>query len=191
LSFNPNIPVITDPILQSSAQIRANFRAINSAFADNHVGLTQNELFSGMHSVLSMRTVTDPATSATQTAIYNKLVSTIPNLFYRPSSNQTPIQMTYPSIKADSSNTQYSFIAGPFIIYGGLLTNITSGQVVNLSPGTALISVDVILTNAKFPVGGTSFLVAAAEISGNSFTIRTLPFPLTATVDAYYFAVGQ
>lgn len=200
MSFNPNIPIITDKILQSSAQIRANFRAINNAFADNHVGLTQNDQFSGMHRVLTLRTVTDPTTSATQIAFYNKLVAGIPAMFYRPSSNQTPIQMTYPSLRTGFQSTapdvyfptQYSFVAGPFIIYGGYLSNITNPQLVNLSPGTALISVDVILENVKFPTGTVTVAAAAAtNIAGTSFTIETVAFPGGSTVNAYYFAVGQ
>lgn len=152
-----------------------------------------------MHRVLTLRTVTDATTSATQIAFYNKLVTGIPAMFYRPSSNQTPIQMTYPSLRTglQSTNpdvyfpTQYSFVAGPFIIYAGFLSNITNPQVVNLSPGTGLISVDVILDNPKFPVGTVTVAAAAAIISGTSFTIQTLAFPGGSTTNAYYFAVGQ
>ena len=69
-----------------------------------------------MHTLLTLRPqATDPTTAADQIAIYNKLVTGIPEIFYRPNSNQTPIQMTYPSLLTDSSNAQYSFIAGPLL----------------------------------------------------------------------------
>jgi hypothetical protein len=170
--------------------LRANFRAINNAFADNHVGLTQDNEFSGKHSILTLRTVADPATNATQIAIYNKLVAGIPALFFRPSVNQPPIQMTYPSIKADSSNTQYSFVAGPFIVYGGFLANVTNGQAVNLSPGTNLRSVDLIVANPKIGVQEIA-MAAPTNIVGTSFNIEFQPFAPGFKIDIYYFAVGQ
>lgn len=195
MSFNPNIPTTADKILQSFGQLRANFRAISNSFADNHIPLNQNDTIAGRHSVLTMRVKSspvDPVTSSTQIAIYNKLVSTIPELFFRPSSNGTPIQLTYPSLKTDSSARQYSFVAGPFIIYGGIIPNVGTGLNVNLSPGTNLRSVDVILANFKFPPGTASIPVASAtNISGNSFDIVTFLQPDGSQADAYYFAMGQ
>lgn len=189
MSYNPNIPIITDPILQSAAQIKANFKAIDAAFADNHVGLTQDDEFSGMHTALTLRPQTlDPVTSVTQVAIYNKLVSSIPEMFFRPSSNQTPIQMTYPSIKADLTNTQYSFVAGPFIIYGGLINNPTQGQIVTLTPGTTLIFVDLIVSNSKILPTQVQMAIPT-NISGTSFNIA-YQSTISTNFDVYYFAVG-
>lgn len=186
MSYNANIPIITDPILQSSRQIKANFQAISNAFANNHSGLTTDQLFYGKHTVLILRPQTgDPTTSATQIALYNKLVSTVPNIFFRPNSNQTPIQMTYSSLKADSSDTQYSFVAGPFIIYGGKIASPSNGQVVNLAPGFALIHVDLTITNNNSGVLG----VTPTAIVGNTFTISFTP-PASGTFDVFYFAIG-
>src|SRR5665213_1530110 len=155
MSYNASIPLITDKILVSSRQIRANFQAINSTFGANHAGLTQDASIAGMHDVLVLRPqAADPVTSATQTAIYNKLVSTIPQLFYRPNNSQTPIQMTsqYLSTGLTAPDTetylpqQYSFVAGPFIIYGGFLKGpFTKGQGIALTPGTTLLYVDMIM----------------------------------------------
>lgn len=190
MSFNPSIPLITDPILQSAAQIKANFQAVNSAFGDNHYGLTQDEdEFQGMHNLLTLRPTKsgDPATSATQTALYNKVVGSIPQLFYRPNSIQTPIQMTYPSIKSDLSNTQYSFVAGPFIIYGGFIAAVTNGQVITLSPGTMLLYVDMIVSSQpSLPLKVAQ--VVPTSISGTSFTATYQT--TTGTYDVFYFAIG-
>lgn len=203
MSYNPNIPTVTDKILQSFGQLRANFRAINNAFADNHIPLNQSDTIAGRHSVLTMRvkvSPVDPATSSTQIAIYNKLVSSIPSLFFRPSGNLTPIQLTYPSLRTglQSTNpdvyfpTQYSFVAGPFIVYGGFIANVGTGVNVPLAPGTNLRSVDVILANFKPVTGSTSVPVAAAtNIVGNSFDILTRLQPDGSQADAYYFAVSQ
>jgi hypothetical protein len=166
--------------------MRANFQAIAAAFATNHVPLTQDDEINGMHDELTLRPQTiDPTTSATQTAIYNKLVSSIPALFFRPNSDQTPIQMTYPSIKSDSSGTQYSFVAGPFIIYGGLLTGPANGAVITLSPGTTLLYVDLTATAANVIASGWA---TPSNITGTSFKVNQ---PGGAgTQNVYYFAVG-
>ena len=186
MSYNTTIPQGTDPTLQSAAQLRANFQAINVAFGDNHVGLTQDPEFIGMHNLLTLQPQDgDPVTSATQIGLYQKTIAGNQQLFYAPSSSQTPIQMTYQSIKSDLSNTQYTFVAGPFVIYGGFIPAATNGQVVTLLPSTTLIHVDLTLANLKTPV--VTFGAVPSAIAANTFTIQlagTSPAPL------YYFAVG-
>ena len=199
MSYNTAIPIITDPILQSSQQIKANFQAINAAFADNHVGLTRDPLLSGKHSVLTLQPQSgDPTTSATEVAFYNKLVSSVPELFYRPSNSLTPIQMTYPSLQTGVQSTnpdvyfaqQYSFAAGPFIIYGGLIKAPTNNQTVPLSPGTTLLYVDLIVTNPSSNLPATRFNSAApTSITGTSFNISYQNI-IAGTIDVYYFAIG-
>jgi hypothetical protein len=190
MSYNPNIPQVTDPILQSFGQLRANFQAINNSFGDNHVGLTEDPEFSGMHSVLTMRPQAGaPSTNTTQVGLYNKLVSSVPELFYQPSNNQTPIQLTYPSL-VNTTLTQYTFVAGPFIIYTGFINTPTNGQVVTLSPGTSLIYADLTVAHLTFQ----GLFVAMAiptnlNAPANSFTIRFEAIS-TGTFGVYYFAVG-
>ncbi len=147
----------------------------------------------GKHRFLTMQPTTDPITSATQIALYNKVISTVPQLFFRPSSNQTPIQLTFSSLLTglQSTNpdvyfaTQYSFIAGPFVIYGGLIKTPTDGQVVVLTPTTTLIHVGLLITHAT---NINQVIAVPINILGSSFTISTkAPFP---PFDIYYFAVG-
>jgi len=190
MSYNANIPLITDPILQSAKQIKSNFQAINSAFSNNHVGLTQDSEFAGMHNVMTMRPQgADPVTSIDEVALYNKLVSSIPELFFRPNSIQNPIQMTFSSIKADSTNTQYSFIAGPFIVYGGFLPATPNNFVVNLTPGTTLIYVDLTAAS-KFSDKDVPIMPAPQNVVGNSFTVTFSSLAGTEKLDVYYFAIG-
>ena len=145
----------------------------------------------GKHTVLILRDQTspgDPTTSATQTAIYQKLVTGVPNWFYRPASNGTPIQMSYPSIDVTTSNTNYTFIAGPFVVYMGKVVNPTNGQLVTLLPSTTLRYVGLGVNNFL----GTGAIVASAaatNISGNSFKIEFQAG--TATRDIYYLAIGN
>jgi hypothetical protein len=197
LSYNPNIPQLTDKILQSQPQLKANFQTINTSFSDNHISPTNSTNTVGMHSVLTMRPQGgDPATGANQVALYNKLVSSIPEIFFRPQNNATPIQLTFPSIGVATSppypSDQYTFMAGPFIVYGGLITNAANGQVKVLTPGTTLLYVG--LTTANYVVGGGgSGVIAAAtptNIAGTSFTITFQNVSVTSKRDVYYLAIG-
>lgn len=195
MSFNAAIPQVTDPRSQSAIQMRANFQAINSVFNVNHVPINGDPVdgyLGGQHTVLTLRSQTiDPVTSADEVAIYNKLVTGIPELFYAPSSAQTPIQLTRDSIDTDTANAKYTFIAGPFTLYGGLIANPTDGQVVNLSPSTTLIYVGLVVANANLTFPTRTYSACATTLAANSFTIRysaNLTDP--NDLDVYYFAVG-
>lgn len=191
MSFNSNIPVITDPILLSASQIRTNFLAINSAWASNHYSLNQDPSLQGRHNVLTMRNISvDPTTNADQIAIYNKIVGSAPQIFFRPNNNQTPIQMTSELLKNEGVD-QYTFMAGPFIVYGGYLVNPGQGQTVNLTVGTTLLFVNLISTNVKIPI--TANVISNAiptNMVGTSFDVSFQPRPSGSSCDYYYFAVG-
>ena len=196
MSYSSSIPVITDALGQSYGQVRANFEAINTAFADNHGGLTQDLTIAGMHKVLTMRPESgDPTTSAIQTALYNKLVSSIPALFFRPNSNQTAIQLTNGSIQTGLQSTnpdvyypqQYTFMAGPFIVYGGYLANVANNHVVTLTPGSGLLYVDLTVVN-QFGIIGQPAMAVPTSISGTSFTVKIKT--IGGNRDIYYFAIG-
>lgn len=198
MSYNPNIPMASSKRVISQKQIKANFTEIFNAFAKNHSALGNNDL-QGKHNMLILRPqAVDPATTATQVAVYNKPVATvpsatiIPNLFYRPNNSQNPIQMTYPSIGVNpNASTQYSFVAGPFVVYTGVLINPGSGTVVNVSPVTTLRYVG--LGVSEFVIG-TSIVETHAiptNIVGNSFTI-TYEVPSSGSSrNIFYLAIGN
>ncbi len=146
-----------------------------------------------MHSFLTLRSQSvDPATSATQCALYAKTVNSVPELFFRPNNSQTPIQMTYPTIKSDLSDTQYSFIAGPMIVYAGKITNPTNPQNVVLSPGSQLLFVDLVvsLVDEKNAIPTSLYEAAAINMSGTSFDIKYQTVITPSSINVYYFAVG-
>jgi hypothetical protein len=186
MSFNPNIPLPTDKMLQSQTQIRANYQQINSVFGENHAAFTSDKSIRGMHNELDLyQQAGDPTTASNQIALYTKAVSSIPMTFFRPSSDATPIQLTYPSISTGPNlSQQYSFIAGPFIIYGGLLTGVNNGAAITLTPTSTLIYVGVELIFQ----GINKTAVQAVAVSGGS------GFTLTMGVNnqnIYYLAIGQ
>lgn len=193
MSYNSNIPQGTDPMIKSQGQIRANYQAINRVFLENHVQMNNDE-FKGMHDIVNFRAQPDPTTSATQIALFTNLVGGQTQLFYSPSNSQTPIQLTSSALSTGLQSTnpdiylpeQYSFLPGPFIVYGGKITGAVDGQVKVLAPTSTLLYAGVVTifkTALNNPQSFTSNLV------GSSFTINLLPN--TTPQDIYYFAIGK
>lgn len=175
-SYNPNIPTISQFMLESLPQIRANFQAINTVFSENHEDL--NSEFQGMHTVLNLTSQTgNPTTSEAQISLYTKTVSSNTVLFYEPNSSQTPIQMTYPSISTGKNNatppvyltTQQTFLPGPFVFYSGLIVGANQGQTITLTPSSTLIYVGLFIKDFKNgSQGALTFANACATgINGN------------------------
>ena len=171
----------------------ANFQAINTVWSANHNSLIGTDT-QGQHRVLTMRAqASDPTTASNQIAIYNKLVSSIPELFFAPKSSGTPIQLTYPTISAGSGDTQQSFLAGPFVVYSGIVRGgITNGQQITVSPASTLIYANVTaygvtaLANARPTVVATSLNSPA-----NTFTVNFFPSGGTTVPIIYYLAIGK
>ena len=195
MSYSTGIPNGSDPLLQSQQQLRANYQAIARVWANNHYPLTGDNDFQGMHTVLRMRAVSAPVTDATHIAIFNQLVGvgSIPTLTYAPNSAQTPIELTYSEISTGFGEAeQYSFVAGPFVVYGGKITGATNNQVITLTPTTTLLYVGLVLANVPAVSLETNSDVAATNVNvgGTNFTINFQPL-LTTPLDCYYLAIGQ
>ena len=191
-------------MVQSQKQIYINYNVMNTTWAQNHVNLSALEN-QGMHNSLTYRVQSgDPGTSATQVALYTKAVGGLPQLFFQPNSSQTPIQLTYPSILTGLQTItppvyfaqQYSFLAGPFIVYMGTLTGVTAGAGYTLSPSSTLLYAqatslpyDDITTPSK-PIQRN--IPVFPTVAGSGFTLNfTNPPTGPATLTVYYFAIGQ
>jgi hypothetical protein len=193
MSYSAGIPNATDPRALSQKQMLANFQTINTVWAVNHTNLTGTSP-TGQHDVLTIRRqTTDPTTTATQVSLYNKLVSSIPELFFRPKNNGTPIQLTYPTINAGSGDTQQTFIAGPFIVYAGILTGgVTNGQVVTLTPSSTLIYANVTGIDVSASIERNIGIVATTlNTPLSSFTVNFFVSPVAPVENIYYFAIGK
>lgn len=192
MSFNANIPQVTDTILQSFSQLRANFQAIDAAFSVNHASMSGDLDVAGAHTALTMlpqAAMTTPVTDADQICLFTQLVSGIPNLFLEPNSNQKPIQLTYPSI-SNTGLIQQSFLAGPFIVYGGFINAPTQSQNVILSPGSSLIYVDLTIAFYAGPITSIPVTAVPANITGMSFDISLVNTIVGQSFGVYYFAIG-
>lgn len=197
MSYSSSIPNASDPRAQSQRQILANFQAINTTWAVNHASLVGTDPI-GQHKVLTMRRQTnDPTTTATQIALYSKLVSSIPELFFRPKNNGTPIQLTYSSVSDNElfPDDEQSFIAGPFIVYCGIIRNpagIPAGTVKTLTGGTTLRYVSLTTFGAtRLTVANTPLYAVATDLNtpANSFTVSYIGGTLKIPV-LYYLAIG-
>lgn len=191
MSFNANIPQITDSLFQSFSQLRANFQAIDAAFSVNHASMSGDLDVAGAHTALTMlpqAAMTTPTTDADQVCLFTQIVNGVPNLFFEPNSNQTPIQLTYPSV-LNTGLMQQSFLAGPFIVYGGFINAPTQGQTVTLTPGSSLIYVDL---TVAFYVGPIRFPATAVpvNVAGMSFDISFTNTMVGQSFGVYYFAIG-
>ncbi len=199
MGFNPAIPQPGDFLGISQKQILSNYQAIASAWLENHVPLTADKNV-GKHEVLTLRPQVDhPVTVLGQVALYNKLVASVPQLFYRPSLNQTPIQMSNSNLNTiqtgSTGDAQSSFLAGPFTIYFGFISNCTNLQVITLLPVSTLLYVGL---STILPAGinvGSATTAAAFGMTANQFTIvfndtaTGITAPKKPTI--YYMAIGQ
>ncbi len=187
MSFNPSIPVVTDPTLQSGKQIRSNFQSIGQSFGENHSSMNYNPEAAGTHEALVIVPIKlpdiPPVTDATQLALYSKIVGgpAIPELFFKPNNNQSEIQLTFPSILSDATQSQqYTFIAGPFVIYAGNVVNPIQNQQVILPKMSQILFVG--LTFSIFAQG------LPVNVVGNIFEIQVTQASTPKTV--YYVAIG-
>src|SRR5580765_4992511 len=94
MSFIPTIPNAGDFILVSQKQLLTNFDEINDAYNVNHAPMQSGD--AGKHTALTMAVSSDPTTGADEVALYTKSgTGNLPQIFFRPASNGTPIQLSY------------------------------------------------------------------------------------------------
>lgn len=130
MTFNPNIPLPTDFISDSQADIRNNFTSINATFSRNHIPfstVTNN----GKHTFIEMPVISTiptpvPGLISGEGTIYTKTISAVSEIFYTPDSsgNQYQLTTTIPAAFAKfATNTAYStgLTGGWTFLPGGLL----------------------------------------------------------------------
>lgn len=199
MSYSSNIPNLNDFLSLSQKQMLSNFQEINSSFFRDHVGLTEVSDV-GQHKSMTFRPQSgDPTTGATQCALYNKLVSTVPQLFFRPINNGTPIQLTNSNLNTVQTgatfDSQSSFLAGPFTIYMGYVSNCPNGQPVILTPSSTLQYVGLSTVIAQQPIPSQFNIAVPINRTGSQFVIQytfTIPVtvPPTPLPTIYYMAIG-
>ncbi len=192
MSFSTNIPQVTNLLATSKLQLRANFQAINEAFTENHVTLTEGNDSIGFHNEFTLRPQSvDPTLFTNQCALYNKLVSGVPQLFFR-SGVSTPIQWSNSNVSTADNDNCYSFMAGPFTIFVGIIRNCLPVDSKTFSQVTTLLSASL-GTVGKANPNSRSINAIPVSLVGNVLNIRYDPVvlkPPATTQVVYYTVIG-
>lgn len=93
MAYQPNIPLPTDLLKNSQADIQANFTSNSVAFNQNHVDF--NDAGAGKHKFLQMpEQVAAPITAANEMGLYTKEEGGVAQMFIRRENNGTEINLT-------------------------------------------------------------------------------------------------
>jgi hypothetical protein len=125
MAYNPNIPQAADLLSQTQAGILGNFTEINNLI-DPNTGEVKKAFV--------IDTAADPATTATQVGLYQKIGATsgIPELFFRRNTSGFVIPMT----EAIKTATGWSYLPSGLIIQWGTSTINNSTQIIFNKPFT-------------------------------------------------------
>lgn len=97
MAFNANVPLANDRLSTSQADLNDNFQEINTYVNVDHVAF--NVADQGKHKrVFFQQQAADPATGATEAALYTKDSVAVPgtaSLYYRPPNSAAPVEFTY------------------------------------------------------------------------------------------------
>lgn len=179
MTYQSNVPLGTDRLSSSAADLRNNFGALATAIAVNHVAL--NDAGQGKHAFLQMpEQLTAPTTSADEGGLYTKDVSGATELFYRRESNGDEYQLTGDfTAAADGEVT----LPGGLILKWGVETSPSSDQTVTYPSAYTSATYNVQLTYGS----GTSSLstLRATSLTASSFVINS-----SGLLTVYWLAIG-
>lgn len=160
MSFQPGIPNATDLISVSQGDLKNNFTTLNTAWNVNHIGF--NATGAGKHSMVEMPVTTDPATTASEGAIYTKAAGGRTELFYRGASSGPIIELSVIKAWASFNGTN-----------GALIDSYNISGVVRNGAGDYTVTFVTALQNANYGVVVTPAM--------NSFSIGAIPGVNTLT----------
>lgn len=118
MSFTPGIPATGQKLGASRTQVLNNFATLRTGIEVNHVDI--NAAGAGKHKFVQLIDATSdlPSTSASEVAVFQKLVSGNPRLQLRQPSSGTQIQMS--GVDPDTTGTEgYTFLPGGLLIQWG------------------------------------------------------------------------
>jgi hypothetical protein len=186
MAYQSNKPLSTDKLSVSQGDINGNFQAINTYVAIDHVAF--NGADQGKHKrVFFTQQAADPATAATEAAIYAK-DSSVPgtaSLYYRPPNSGTPIEFTY-ALKAAAG---WTWLPSGIIMQWGTGT---CGGVIAFPRAFPTACLSVQLT-ARAPGGAVQDFVQVMDgtLTVNNFTSRSYTRSGNpSAADIYFFAIG-
>lgn len=173
------------------APINTNFSLIQSVFATNHIGF--NNTGAGKHTLIQFPIPqTTPVTAANEIAIYPKIVSSVPQLFFRPQSAGTEVQLTNAITPAGFTPTfnpvnvggqpvtggaLVTFLPGNMILIGGVVTGTNGASGIQQIIFPFNVGTIASVTITRFTLGGggrSTHIVTAVGITPASITVDSL-----------------
>jgi len=177
MSFNANIPAATDKPSQSQAQILANFGALNTVFAVDHLAF--NAVDGGEHEKVTLNAPlgADPGAGGTKSSIYSKTSGATQELFFENSALVS--QLT--GLTTVAAANGYITLQGGIIIKWGTGTGSTAG-VANIFP----VAFPTNCWNVQIITRATKKVVGVTINSRTTFTAFT-----DGATNIYYIAIGN
>lgn len=170
-NYTPNIPLGTQQINSTQANIEINFQDIQNLFSVNHGPLTTVAAPStteGLHTLISYyNQTTDPATGSNDMALYAKPVGGDPNemeLFVRYANNGSVVQLT------STSSGTYSTTSGTVTTTGST----PSGQIYQ-EPSTGVYNGYQYIAGGIIMMFGYQMIWADSSIQTYTFPFPTFP----------------
>lgn len=198
MPYTPNIPTATQFISSSQPLIQQNFQNINTLIDVNHYTFGTGATLEGKHKEVTFPVqAADQTTLAGEVALYSKTVVT-PQLFYRPQSNGTPINIS----AAIASNTGETTLISGIKMKWGRGTTDASGVLTitfataGLTAFTNIFSIQATAATTSAPGHDGDQIVARVDAySATSFTVRTLRIQAAGgnpqTAPFTWFAIGN
>lgn len=196
MTYNANIPLSTDLISNSQAQIQANFSQLNSQFAIDHVAFnTGSGNGDGTHKKITFDNApTEPTPAGTVSNIFPLLTNGNQELYFKNSSTEYggsgKIQLTGPFTAASNGTV---FLPGGIILKWGSAT-ITNTQTVNFAsafPNNCWAVVTQPINASAVTVANDYVYVASVALANFSATAVRRTSLAGNTVTFNYIAIGN
>lgn len=212
MTYNPEIPLVTESPDTSSNPVQVNFSQFDSVFSSLVAGVYYNHMkinlaTQGKHAaVIFEKQSSDPTVNQDQSDLYAKdatsNTSTEPQLFakipvFLPTKLDTtqatnaPMQLTFNTVNTAGPVYQ-SFLPGGYLMYFGSVTDIVPAIVLTPQPTSILVA--LAFPNTRTSVGQPIPYNVSTRINGNtSFNIFST-LNGTGPVDPYSFtwiAIGK
>jgi hypothetical protein len=186
MPYKANIPLANDKLSSSQADLNGNFQAINTFIAVDHEAF--GAAAEGKHKrVFFTQQAADPATGATEAALYTKDSATVPgtaSLYYRPPNSGNAIEFTY-ALKANPGWTWLP--SGIMMQWGtGVAGNATAIVFPTAFPNACL---NVMLTPVN-NVGARDFLQVGNFGVNNCIAYGQKDGGGFENVNVYFLAIG-
>lgn len=190
MTYNPEIPLVTESPDTSSSPIQVNFSQYNTIFSNLIAGVYYNHMQMNLSSqgkhgaVIFQKQTADPTVNQDQVDIYAKdatsNTSTEPQLFARipvflptkfdtTQATNTPMQLTFNEVNTAGPVYQ-SFLPGGYLLYFGSVTDIAPAIVLTPQPSSILVA--LAFSNTLSTIGQPFPYTVSTQINGNtSFNI--------------------